>query len=142
MSSGIASPAGSAGSGGGRVTRTVSPELTWAAGSRTVRASIRTWPSRINAFRRERDSAGMRAASTRSSRSPASSGATVTVSLALSVMAQPMSNPNPTDADAAQVIAKARRLMLTVMGATFLALAVVLGIIGYRLFRTGDSACC
>ena len=49
-----------------------------------------------------------------------------------------MSNPNPTDADAAQVIAKARRLMLTVMGATFLALAVVLSIIGYRLFRTGD----
>ena len=49
-----------------------------------------------------------------------------------------MSNPGPTDADAAQVIAKARRLMLTVMGATFLALAVVLGIIGYRLFRTGD----
>ena len=82
----------------------------------------------------------MRAASTRSSRSPASSGAIVTVSLALSVMAQPMSNPNPTDADAAQVIAKARRLMLTVMGATFLALAVVLGIIGYRLFRSGESA--
>jgi len=51
-----------------------------------------------------------------------------------------MSNPNPTDADAAQVIAKARRLMLTVMGATFLALAVVLGIIGYRLFRSGESA--
>jgi hypothetical protein len=55
-------------------------------------------------------------------------------------MAQPMSNPNPTDADAAQVIARARRLMLTVMGATFLALAVVLGIIGYRLFRSGESA--
>ena len=51
-----------------------------------------------------------------------------------------MSNPNPTDADAAQVIAKARRLMLTVMGATFLALAVVLAIIGYRLFRSGESA--
>ncbi len=51
-----------------------------------------------------------------------------------------MSNPNPSDADAAQVIAKARRLMLTVMGATFLALAVVLGIIGYRLFRSGESA--
>ncbi len=30
--------------------------------------------------------------------------------------------------------------MLTVMGATFLALAVVLGIIGYRLFRSGESA--
>jgi hypothetical protein len=55
-------------------------------------------------------------------------------------MAQLMPNPNPTDADAAQVIARARRLMLTVMGATFLALAVVLGIIGYRLFRSGESA--
>lgn len=51
-----------------------------------------------------------------------------------------MSNPNPTDADAAQVIAKARRLMLVVMGATFLGLAVVLAIIGYRLFRSGESA--
>ena len=51
-----------------------------------------------------------------------------------------MSNPNPTDADAAQVIAKARRLMLGVMGATFLAVAVVVGIIGYRLFRSGGSA--
>jgi hypothetical protein len=51
-----------------------------------------------------------------------------------------MSNPNPTDADAEQVIARARRLMLTVMGATFLALAVVLAIIGYRLYHSGDSA--
>jgi hypothetical protein len=50
-----------------------------------------------------------------------------------------MSNPNPTDADAAQVIAKARRLMLIVTGGTFLALAVVLVIIGYRLFRSGES---
>ncbi len=49
-----------------------------------------------------------------------------------------MSDPNATDQQAAQVIARARRLMLTVMGATFLAFAVVLAIIGYRLFRSGE----
>ena len=40
MVSGIASPAGLACSGAGSVTVTVSPELTLAAGSRIVRASI------------------------------------------------------------------------------------------------------
>ena len=75
-----------AGSGGGNNTVNTAPELTLAAGSRTVRPSIAAQPSRISAFRRERDSVGMRAASTRSSRPPASSVEMVTVSVPPSVI--------------------------------------------------------
>src|SRR4029077_5811837 len=88
--SGIVSPFGKAGSGGGRVTVIVSPDLTVAAGSRIVRAAIVTWPARINVFRWERDSFAICVASTRSSRSPTSSAAIVTVSVTLFVMAQDM----------------------------------------------------
>lgn len=38
------------------------------------------------------------------------------------------------------VIARARRLMLLTIGITFLALAIVLVFIGYRLFNTGEKA--
>jgi hypothetical protein len=45
----------------------------------------------------------------------------------------------PPGADAARVIAKVRRLMLISTVLTALAVAVVLGIIGYRLFRSEGS---
>jgi len=44
------------------------------------------------------------------------------------------------DPQAALFIAKARRMMMLVTAATFLALAVVLGFIGYRVFHAGGSA--
>jgi hypothetical protein len=45
----------------------------------------------------------------------------------------------PLDPQAAAVIAKARRLMLVTLGITFLALAVVLMIVGYRIMNTGPN---
>jgi hypothetical protein len=47
--------------------------------------------------------------------------------------------PKP-DAAAAAAIAKAKKLMALTLGLTFIALAVVLTIIGYRLFTTGDAS--
>jgi hypothetical protein len=44
--------------------------------------------------------------------------------------------PKP-DAEAAATIAKAKKLMALTLGLTFIALAVVLAIIGYRLFNYG-----
>ena len=46
--------------------------------------------------------------------------------------------PEP-DPAAAAAIAKAKRLMALTLGLTFIALAVVLTIIGYRLFTAADS---
>ncbi len=46
-------------------------------------------------------------------------------------------SPNP-EADAA--IAKVRRMMVIIMTATFVAIALVFVVIGYRLFRVGESA--
>src|SRR4029077_4511892 len=88
--SGVVLLFGMAGSGGGRVTVIVSPDLTVAAGSRIVRAAIVTWPARINVFRWERDSVAICVASTRWSRRPTSSAPIVTVSVTLSVMVQDM----------------------------------------------------
>lgn len=47
--------------------------------------------------------------------------------------------PKP-DAAAAAAIAKAKKLMALTLGLTFIALAVVLTIIGYRLFTVGDAS--
>jgi tellurite resistance protein TehA-like permease len=47
--------------------------------------------------------------------------------------------PKP-DAAAAAAIAKAKRLMALTFGLTFIALAIVLTIIGYRLFTVGENA--
>jgi hypothetical protein len=47
--------------------------------------------------------------------------------------------PKP-DAEAAAAIAKAKKLMALTLGLTFIALAVVLAIIGYRLFTVGDAS--
>ena len=90
-------------------------------------------------MRRERDSSATRAASTRSSRSPASSAATTIVSLRACVEA--MSNPSadddqPLDPEAARMVAKVRWLMLISGVTTLLAIAAVIGVIGYRVFRS------
>ena len=117
----------------------VSPELTLAAGSPIVRAPILTWPARISAFKRERDSAGIRTASTRSSRPPVSSAEMVTVSMA--DMVQPMPDDHkPLDPEAAAAIGKVRRLMIIIMTTTFVAVGVILAVIGYRLSQVKESA--
>jgi hypothetical protein len=46
----------------------------------------------------------------------------------------------PLDPEAAAAIAKVRRLMVIASATTFLALAAVFGVIGYRVFRSGESA--
>ena len=51
-----------------------------------------------------------------------------------------MSDEKPLDPEQARIIAKVRRLMTIVGIATFVALAAVLGLIGYRVFSLGDSA--
>jgi hypothetical protein len=52
----------------------------------------------------------------------------------------PDQTTEPLDQQAAAVIAKARRLMLLTLGVTFLALAVVLMVVGYRLMNADASA--
>ena len=63
--------------------------------------------------------------------------AIVTVSVTLFVMAQEMSadDEKPLDPEAARIVAKVRRLMMTASLTTFIAVAVVMGVIGYRVFR-------
>jgi hypothetical protein len=46
----------------------------------------------------------------------------------------------PLDPQAARAVAQVRRLMLIASATTFLAVAVVLGVIGYRLFHAEGSA--
>src|SRR6185437_3511815 len=166
MSSGIVSPLGEAGSAGGRVTVTTSPDLTAVAGSRIVRAAIFTCPARIRAFTRERDKGcarecdeafaresdeafarecdklARRAVRTRSTRPPASAAVMVTDSVALSVMVQEMADENekPLDPQAARIVAKVRWLMMIASLTTFVAVAAVLGVIGYRFFKGGERA--
>src|SRR4249920_591143 len=133
----MVSPFGEAGSGGGNVTVTTSPDLTVTAGSRIVRAAIRTWPARIKVFKCDRDILARCAASARSSRKPAFSAAIVTVSVALSIMVQEMSGDDekPLDPDAARIVANVRRLMIIASLTTFIAVAAVIGVIGYRVFK-------
>jgi hypothetical protein len=51
-----------------------------------------------------------------------------------------MPDASAPDAEAERTIAKVRRLMLIVGAATFLALAAVVAVIGYRVSRLGESA--
>jgi hypothetical protein len=51
-----------------------------------------------------------------------------------------MSDEQPLDPEAAKAIAKVRRLMMIASATTFIALAVVLAVIGYRVFRWQGSA--
>ncbi len=46
----------------------------------------------------------------------------------------------PLDPEAAAFMVKVRRLMLIATLTTFVAVAVVLGVIGYRVFKSGASA--
>lgn len=50
-----------------------------------------------------------------------------------------MPDDQPLDPQAAAHIARVRRLMMIASATTFLALAVVLAVIGYRLFHLGGS---
>jgi hypothetical protein len=55
-------------------------------------------------------------------------------------MVRAMSDDKALDAEAARTIARVRRLMVVVVAATFLAVVAVLVVIGYRVFRLGESA--
>ncbi|HET7190641.1 MAG TPA: hypothetical protein VFI98_01890 [Pseudolabrys sp.] len=46
----------------------------------------------------------------------------------------------PLDPEAARIVAKVRRLMMIASLTTFVAVAAVLGVIGYRFFRSGERA--
>jgi hypothetical protein len=54
-------------------------------------------------------------------------------------MSQPDDVP-PLDPAAAQMVARVRRLMIISGLTTMLAVAAVIGVIGYRVFRSGGSA--
>src|ERR1700687_1813296 len=102
-----------------------------------------TSPARISALRRERERSAMRAASTRSSRSPASAPAITTVSLrrCCKLMSDPLTDDEPPlDPAAASIVAKVRWLMLISGVTTLVAVAAVVGVIGYRVFRAEGSA--
>jgi hypothetical protein len=56
-------------------------------------------------------------------------------------MVQPMSDDQtPLNPEAAAAIGKVRRMMINIMTATFVAIALVLVVIGYRLFHVEESA--
>jgi hypothetical protein len=57
----------------------------------------------------------------------------------VSRLAQPMSDQKPPNPEAERAIAKVRRMMMIVMAATFFAVALVFGVIGYRLFYVEES---
>src|SRR5262249_56173098 len=95
-----------------------------------------------SALWRERDSSARRCASTRSSRSPASSAATTSL---LRRCVTAMSNPSaeieaPLDPAAARILARVRWLMLISATTTCLAIAAVIGVIRYRGFKAEGSA--
>ena len=46
-----------------------------------------------------------------------------------------MSEEKPLDPEAARIVAKVRRLLVIVSATTFIAVAAVLGVIGYRVFN-------
>jgi heme/copper-type cytochrome/quinol oxidase subunit 2 len=46
----------------------------------------------------------------------------------------------PLDPQAARAVAQVRRLMMIASATTFMAVAIVVGVIGYRVFRVGGSA--
>jgi len=57
-------------------------------------------------------------------------------------MVQDMSadDEKPLDPEAARIVAKVRRLMMIASLTTIIAVAVVIGVIGYRVFRTEGRA--
>jgi hypothetical protein len=51
-----------------------------------------------------------------------------------------MSEQRPLDPEAAAAIAKVRRMMIVIMTATFVAIGLVLAVIGYRVSHVEESA--
>src|SRR5260370_34384757 len=101
-----------------------------------------TSPARISALSRERERSAMRAASTRSSRSPASAPAMTTFSWrrCCTDMSDPLTDDEkPLDPAAAGIVAKVRWLMIISGATTLLAIAAVVSVIGYRAFRAEGS---
>src|SRR5215469_5665180 len=151
--SGMGSGSGRAGRGGGRSTLIAAPELTRWLGSRIVWPSTSTMPASIRILRRERDSSARWRASTRSSRSPASSGATRTDAgvgedgaegVVMNVSGARRGDNlsiagEPAESAAAQVVARARIIMLIAALTTALAIAAVVTVIGYRMFGSGAA---
>src|SRR5262245_60460774 len=143
---------GVAGVGCGTTTVTSSPTLTQWPGSRIVRPLIATCPARTSVFRRERDRSLTSMANARSSRRPASAAPIVAVctigassgaptAASIWVSTSLMSNPDidedePLSPAQAQIVARVRWLMLISGIATVLGIAVVVTVIGYRLFHT------
>src|ERR1700751_947336 len=103
---------------------------------------IETWPARISAFSRERDSSLTCAASTRWRRGEPSLPSTLTSSLSAPIDESSMSEteyPEPT-AEQAALFARVRRMMLIASVTTAVAIAAVLVAVGYRLFKSEGSA--
>ena len=46
----------------------------------------------------------------------------------------------PLEPEAARAVAQVRKLMMIATATTFIAVAVVIGVIGYRVFKSGGSA--
>src|SRR5260370_1035834 len=100
-------------------------------------------PAGIGASGRGADSSPTAAAAPRGGRPPASWAATTNVSLRACVKS--MSNPladddQPLDPEAARMVAKVRWLMLISGVTTLIAIAAVIGVIGYRVFKGEGSA--
>src|SRR5580700_5033275 len=137
----MASAAGLAGSGGGTSTVMAAPELTRWLASRIAWPPSVTAPASISALSRDRDSSATWRASTRSSRSPASSAAT-TIDFCVTVpaMTQVSNNNlsgNPPNADTGTLVARARLMMIISALTTLIAIAAVVSVIGYRVFNNG-----
>src|SRR6202047_3828653 len=135
---------GSAGAASGIAPVMSSPALRRGLESQMVRPLIATCPARISAFKRERDRSFIRAASARSRRSPPFVTSIVVVcTIGASTWASTllMSNPDigddePLTPAQTRIVARVRWLMLISGIATVLGIAVVVTVIGYRVFRT------
>lgn len=55
-------------------------------------------------------------------------------------MSEVRDDEKPLDPEAAAFMVKVRRLMMIATATTFVAVAVVLGVIGYRVYKSGASA--
>jgi hypothetical protein len=56
------------------------------------------------------------------------------------LMSDPLTDEAPLDPAAAGILAKVRRLMAIAVATTFVAVAAVIGVIGYRVFHAEGSA--
>jgi hypothetical protein len=56
------------------------------------------------------------------------------------MMSDTSDDEKPLEPEAARAVAQVRKLMMIATATTFVAVAVVLGVIGYRVFKSGGSA--